>query len=245
MTDNLNTEHSTCTVYVNNMNDRIRPEVSRASLYSVISDSRVVPADQIEDIIVMKSLLRKGQAWVVLKDPSLVPRCVDLLNGKIQLHGKTLRAAPSRSLSDSTRISLGLGSRVRKPMVRKDKRNETSEPKSTTEAMDPFFKVSTPGRPVVGAENSFAAKPVVSLGLPSRTILFTNASEELIEYLGDHLPAYAGYIECRPVPSRRIVFAEFDSEPNCTRCINDVATSASVIGAKVAESGASASYAKV
>merc|ERR1719248_36231 len=82
------------TLYVNNLNDKINPETLKKSLREVFA-----AFGGIIDIIAMKSLKRRGQAWIIFKEMSSATNALKSLQG-FPFYNKPMRIAYAKTKSD-------------------------------------------------------------------------------------------------------------------------------------------------
>merc|ERR1740133_476302 len=82
------------TLYVNNLNDKINTETMKKSLREVFA-----AFGGIIDIIAMKSLKRRGQAWIIFKEMSSATNALKSLQG-FPFYNKPMRIAYGRTKSD-------------------------------------------------------------------------------------------------------------------------------------------------
>merc|ERR1740133_114013 len=82
------------TLYVNNLNDKINTETLKKSLREVFA-----AFGGIIDIIAMKSLKRRGQAWIIFKELSSATNALKSLQG-FPFYNKPMRIAYGRNKSD-------------------------------------------------------------------------------------------------------------------------------------------------
>merc|ERR1719410_2634463 len=82
------------TLYVNNLNDKINVETLKKSLREVFA-----AFGGIIDIIAMKSLKRRGQAWIIFKESSSATNAFKSLQG-FPFYNKPMRINYSRTKSD-------------------------------------------------------------------------------------------------------------------------------------------------
>jgi len=83
------------TLYVNNLNDKINPETLKKSLREVFA-----AFGGIMDIIAMKSLKRRGQAWIIFKESSSATNALRSLQG-FPFYNKPMRINFARTKSDA------------------------------------------------------------------------------------------------------------------------------------------------
>jgi len=82
------------TLYVNNLNDKINVETLKKSLREVFA-----AFGGIIDIIAMKSLKRRGQAWIIFKETSAATNSLKSLQG-FPFYNKPMRIMYSKMKSD-------------------------------------------------------------------------------------------------------------------------------------------------
>jgi len=82
------------TLYVNNLNDKINVETLKKSLREVFA-----AFGGIIDIIAMKSLKRRGQAWIIFKETSAATNSLKSLQG-FPFYNKPMRIQYSKMKSD-------------------------------------------------------------------------------------------------------------------------------------------------
>jgi len=81
-------------LYVNSLNDKINVETLKKSLREVFA-----AFGSILDIVAMKSLKRRGQAWIIFKSPSSATNALKSLQG-FPFYNKPMRINYARSKSD-------------------------------------------------------------------------------------------------------------------------------------------------
>merc|ERR550514_116448 len=82
------------TLYVNNLNDKINTETMKKSLREVFA-----AFGGIIDIIAMKSLKRRGQAWIIFKEMPSATNALKSLQG-FPFYNKPMRINYARTKSD-------------------------------------------------------------------------------------------------------------------------------------------------
>merc|ERR550514_550164 len=95
------------TLYVNNLNDKINVETLKKSLREVFA-----AFGGIIDIIAMKSLKRRGQAWIIFKEMSSATNALKSLQG-FPFYNKPMRIAYAKTKSDV--VAKADGSYVERP----------------------------------------------------------------------------------------------------------------------------------
>merc|ERR1719244_2480061 len=83
------------TIYINNLNEKIKKEDLKKSLYAIFSQF-----GQIVDIIALKTLKMRGQAFVVFKDIPSATNALRSMQG-FPFYDKPMRIAYAKSKSDA------------------------------------------------------------------------------------------------------------------------------------------------
>lgn len=82
------------TIYINNLNEKIKKEELKKSLYAIFSQF-----GQILDIVALKTLKMRGQAFVVFKEIGSASNALRTMQG-FPFYDKPMRIAYSKSDSD-------------------------------------------------------------------------------------------------------------------------------------------------
>ncbi|XP_076817269.1 U1 small nuclear ribonucleoprotein A-like [Clavelina lepadiformis] len=184
------------TVYVNNLNEKIKKEELKKSLYAIFSQF-----GQILDIVAMKTLKMRGQAFVIFKDINSATNALRSMQG-FPFYDKPMRLAYSKKDSDC--IAKIKGTYQERVKEKKKKKKEPKKPKTA-----PTNQGNMPGGPpskIVDDDGS---------DNPPNHILFLNnlppeTQEGMLTVLFNRYP---GFKEVRLVPGRHdIAFVEFESE---------------------------------
>uniref|UniRef100_A0A3B3RRK2 Small nuclear ribonucleoprotein polypeptide B2 n=1 Tax=Paramormyrops kingsleyae TaxID=1676925 RepID=A0A3B3RRK2_9TELE len=171
------------TIYINNVNDKIKKEELKRSLYALFSQF-----GQILDIVALKTMKMRGQAFVVFKELTAATNALRQLQG-FPFYNKPMRIQYAKT--DSEIISKTRGTFGEKEK-KKDKKKKTQEQ----------------------ALNA-AKKPASVPDNPPNYILFLNnlpeeTNEMMLSMLFNQFP---GFKEVRLVPGRHdIAFVEFETE---------------------------------
>merc|ERR1740117_1036621 len=111
------------TLYVNNLNDKINVETLKKSLREVFA-----AFGSIMDIVAMKSLKRRGQAWIIFKEAPSATNALKSLQG-FPFYNKPMRINYARSKSDAVAKSDGTYvERPKKIVKREDARRAGKAP---------------------------------------------------------------------------------------------------------------------
>jgi len=182
------------TIYVNNLNEKVKKDELKRSLHAIFSQF-----GQILDIIALKTLKMRGQAFVVFKEVSSAAQALRSMQG-FPFYDKPMRINFSKS--DSDVISKTKGTFTERPRLpRSDKPEKKKKEK----------RVGAQGQSLTAAGIPHSAL----VEQPPNVILFlTNLPEETNEMMLTMLfNQFAGFKEVRLVPGRHdIAFVEFESE---------------------------------
>ncbi|XP_041986831.1 U1 small nuclear ribonucleoprotein A [Aricia agestis] len=184
------------TIYINNLNEKIKKEELKKSLYAIFSQF-----GQILDIVAMKTLKMKGQAFVIFKEISSATVALRSMQG-FPFYDKPMRIQYSKTDSDViSKIKGTFQERPKRPKM----------PKMTDDAKKKKNKENRPAIPGFG-------QPImnnVNVEQPPNQILFlTNLPDETSEMMLSMLfNQFPGFKEVRLVPNRHdIAFVEFANE---------------------------------
>jgi len=207
------------TIYINNLNEKIKKDELKKSLYAIFSQF-----GQILDIVAMKTLKTRGQAFVIFKDINSATNALRSMQG-FPFYDKPMRIQYSKR--DSDVIAKMKGTFVERP---KKKKKEEEEDKSGSKLKKkPGQKPGAPPQQPKAPKLGLAAAPLVQSNQPAPApaaptvmpeqpphyILFlTNLPEETNEMMLSMLfNQFPGFKEVRLVPGRHdIAFVEFETE---------------------------------
>lgn len=121
------------TLYVNNLNDKINNETLKKSLREVFA-----AFGGIMDIIAMKSLKRRGQAWIIFKEISSATNALKSLQG-FPFYNKPMRINYARTKSDAVAKSDGTYIERPKKIVKREdlRKGKTAAPAVSTAPVAP------------------------------------------------------------------------------------------------------------
>jgi RNA recognition motif-containing protein len=214
------------TLYVNNLNDKINVETLKKSLREVFA-----AFGGIVDIIAMKSLKRRGQAWIIFKESTASTNALKSLQG-FPFYNKPMRIAHARSTSDI--IAKANGTFVERPkkiVKREDlRKGKTAAPAVATPAVEEPKKAPAPLPSQKSIQDRIgwnpnqapnapkapqmapAAKPG-GVSDPNRTLFVENLPGEATDTMLSMLfRQYPGFQECRLIPGRNVAFADYQNE---------------------------------
>ncbi|KAI0021584.1 RNA recognition domain-containing protein [Xylariomycetidae sp. FL0641] len=211
------------TVYVRNLEERVKPEPLKEALMAIFSEY-----GNVIDIVAKTNLKAKGQAFVVFDRPESALQAVEEVQG-FELFEKPMQVALARTRSDATVASTGNKEEFelhqRRRLAEKDK-------KKAAEAAEEQKRLKRPGatggaepnRPAKAARGPGGLKATGPAGanavvpdeyLPPNKILFVqNLPDEFgIDDLTAIFGRFEGFREVRLVPGRKgIAFIEYEAE---------------------------------
>uniref|UniRef100_A0A8C5MBP0 Small nuclear ribonucleoprotein polypeptide B2 n=1 Tax=Leptobrachium leishanense TaxID=445787 RepID=A0A8C5MBP0_9ANUR len=172
------------TVYINNLNDKVKKEELKRSLYALFSQF-----GHVMDIVALKTSKMRGQAFVVFKELSSSTNALRQLQG-FPFYSKPMRIQYAKSDSD-------LVAKMRGTFGDKDKKKEKKKGKAQDQAANAANKpAQVPDNP------------------PNYILFLNNLPEETNEMMLSMLfNQFPGFKEVRLVPGRHdIAFVEFENE---------------------------------
>lgn len=199
------------TIYVNNLNEKVKKEELKKSLYAIFSQF-----GQILDIVALKTLKMRGQAFVIFKEISSATNALRSMQG-FPFYDKPMRIQYCKQ--DSDIIAKMKGTFVERPKKPKRVAEDASE---TKKAKKKAAKEQARQQPALAqgmglglAQSQVIGGPTTVPEQPPNQILFlTNLPEETNEMMLSMLfNQFPGFKEVRLVPGRHdIAFVEFENE---------------------------------
>ncbi|KAF7650763.1 hypothetical protein LDENG_00121040 [Lucifuga dentata] len=183
------------TIYINNINDKVKKEELMRSLYALFSQF-----GQVVDIVALKTMKMRGQAFVVFKELAASTNALRQLQG-FPFYNKPMRIQYAKT--DSEVIA-----KVKGTYSDKEKKKEKKK-KALELASNP------PKKPAVGTNAPVLTPAVQVPDNPPNYILFLNnlpeeTNEMMLSMLFNQFP---GFKEVRLVPGKHdIAFVEFESD---------------------------------
>uniref|UniRef100_A0A665STX4 RRM domain-containing protein n=1 Tax=Echeneis naucrates TaxID=173247 RepID=A0A665STX4_ECHNA len=183
------------TIYINNINDKVKKEELKRSLYALFSQF-----GQVIDIVAMKTMKMRGQAFVVFKELAAATNALRQLQG-FPFYNKPMRIQYAKTDSEViAKVKGTYGDKEKK----KDKKKKAQEPAANLTK-----------KPVVVSNTYKNNKHYMVPDNPPNYILFlSNLPEETNEMMLSMLfNQFPGFKEVRLVPGKHdIAFVEFESE---------------------------------
>ncbi|XP_057574712.1 U2 small nuclear ribonucleoprotein B''-like [Hippopotamus amphibius kiboko] len=185
------------TIYINNMNDKIKKELKR-SLYALFSQF-----GHVVDIVALKTMKMRGQAFVVFKELGSSTNALRQLQG-FPFYGKLMRIQYAKT--DSDIISKMCGTFADK----EKKKAKTVEHTATTVNKKPGQ--GTPNS--ANTQGNATPNPQVPDYPPNYILFLNNLPEETNEMMLSMLfNQFPGFKEVLLVPGRHdICFVEFEND---------------------------------
>mmetsp|Transcript_61835 Transcript_61835/g.109818 ORF Transcript_61835/g.109818 Transcript_61835/m.109818 type:complete len:245 (-) Transcript_61835:84-818(-) len=211
------------TLYVNNLNDKINVETLKKSLREVFA-----AFGGIIDIVAMKSLKRRGQAWIIFKETSAATNSLKSLQG-FPFYNKPMRITYAKSKSDVVAKADGTYVERPKKVVKREApgKGKSSSTPAATPAPAPAA-APAPSPASVAAQKNIqdrigwnpnqapaSAAPQKPSGAtePNKTLFVENLPNEATDTMLSMLfRQYPGFIEIRLIPGRGVAFADYQNE---------------------------------
>jgi len=189
------------TIYVNNLNEKIKKDELKKSLYAIFSQF-----GQIMDIVALKTLKMRGQAFVIFKEINSATNALRSMQG-FPFYDKQMRIQYSKT--DSDVIAKLKGTFVERPKKPKRPVDENQESKKAKKkAAKEQARQQTHHMHSMPAGHAMGEQP------PNQILFLTNLPEETNEMMLSMLfNQFPGFKEVRLVPGRHdIAFVEFENE---------------------------------
>jgi len=180
-------------IYINNLNEKIKKDDLKKSLYAIFSQF-----GQILDIVALKTLKMRGQAFVIFKEISSATNALRSMQG-FPFYDKPMRIAYGKSDSD---------------VIAKMKGTYSERPKKNTIDKKKGKKGKAGAAPVGAGIPSGQSQGGVDNAPPNQILFLTNLPTETNEMMLSMLfNQFPGFKEVRLVPGRHdIAFVEFENE---------------------------------
>eukprot|EP00794_Sanderia_malayensis_P017005 gene17005-18718_t len=196
------------TIYINNLNEKVKKEELKKSLYAIFSQF-----GQILEIIAMKTLKMRGQAFVVFKDVASATNALRSMQG-FPFYEKPMRIAYSKTRSEALLKQEGNYVPKEKKPREKRKADEDKSAKSAKKSATASNTQTAAPTAVVAPVVQPVVAPVQQMPeVPNQILFIQNLPEETTEMMLSMLfQQFVGFKEVRLVPGRSdIAFVEFDS----------------------------------
>lgn len=204
------------TIYINNLNEKVKKEELRKSLYAIFSQFGAIL-----DIVALKTLKMRGQAFVIFKEINSATNALRSMQG-FPFYDKPMRIQYSKVDSDVIAKIKGTFSerpkKVKKPPVSAEESADTKRQKKKAAKEQARIQQQTPSAQNMlapGYANMPGGMMAAVPDQPPNQILFlTNLPDETNEMMLSMLfNQFPGFKEVRLVPNRHdIAFVEFENE---------------------------------
>lgn len=197
------------TIYINNLNEKVKKDDLKKSLYAIFSQF-----GQILDIVALKTLKMRGQAFVIFQDITAATTAAKSMQG-FPFYDKPMRIAFSKSDSDLIAKRKGTFQERPKRQPGESKKNKKIKKDAVVAAQAEQAKQSQQGSMALAAA---AAQQTpsgeVMDAAPNQILFLTSLPEETNEMMLSMLfNQFPGFKEVRLVPGRHdIAFVEFENE---------------------------------
>ncbi|XP_054275476.1 U1 small nuclear ribonucleoprotein A [Macrosteles quadrilineatus] len=203
------------TIYINNLNEKIKKEELKKSLYAIFSQF-----GQIMDIIALKTLKMRGQAFVIFKEISSSTNALRSMQG-FPFYDKPMRIQYSKSDSDMIAKMKGTFSerpkRPKKVVSHDDAADSKKVKRKAAKEQARVYQQSLAPAPAAPVQQMPVVQPgaaTVPEQPPNQILFLTNLPDETSEMMLSMLfNQFPGFKEVRLVPNRHdIAFVEFENE---------------------------------
>lgn len=200
------------TLYVNNLNEKLKKGLLKKSLVAAFS-----PFGRVVDVVAMRGDRMRGQAWVVFDDPAHATVALNKMQG-FPFFGKNMRIAFAKKKSDF--IAKRDGTYRPREAHGGVKDEAAAGPVEAAQAAAPDEGTAAQGTAQTGRkrarEEQGAEAPVkkrANVGAPNKTLFAEDLPAECNEFtLRMLFRSYRGFVEVRVVPERRVAFIDFEDE---------------------------------
>lgn len=200
------------TIYINNLNEKVKKEELKKALYAIFSQF-----GQILDIVAMKTLKMRGQAFVIFKDISSGTAALRSMQG-FPFYDKPMRIQFAKGDSDVISKMKGTFVERAKKAASNVKKAELVPGESRKERKRRLVLEKTKTTGGTGQQNA-GAQQNLPPGLtgettPNKILFCTNLPEETTDQMLAMLfQQFLGFREIRLVPGRHdIAFVEFETD---------------------------------
>ncbi|XP_055506081.1 U2 small nuclear ribonucleoprotein B'' [Leucoraja erinacea] len=190
------------TIYINNINDKVKKEELKRALYALFSQF-----GQIVDIVALKTMKMRGQAFVIFKEIICATSALRQIQG-FPFYGKPMRIQYAKTDSD-------LVSKMRGTFADKEKKKEKKKNKAQEQiAVSKKANQATTQTTANSNQTTSSTAQQVPDNPPNYILFLTNLPEETNEMMLSMLfNQFPGFKEVRLVPGRHdIAFVEFENE---------------------------------
>ncbi|CAK7218428.1 hypothetical protein SCUCBS95973_003480 [Sporothrix curviconia] len=203
------------TVYVRNLEERVKPEPLRDALEAIFSEFGTII-----DIVAKTNLRAKGQAFIAFDRPESAQRAVDEAQGFV-LFDKPMVLAIARMRSDASVQQTGsveeLEAHKRHRVAERDKKlalEAAQEQKRQLLRPQAGAPGAAPGGGAAAAAAPAPAQIPDEYLPPNKTLFVQNLPRDIdSDRLSEIFGRFEGFREVRVVPGRGLAFVEYEDEP--------------------------------
>ncbi|KAJ7551803.1 hypothetical protein O6H91_06G029200 [Diphasiastrum complanatum] len=207
------------TIYINNLNEKIKKEELKKSLHAVFSQF-----GKILDIVVSKALKLRGQAWVVFDEVTAATNALRQMQG-FPFYDKPMRIQYAKTKSDAVAKADGtyVPRDLREKLQKKERRRHEQQMEASmagapnAASYPPPYGVAPPVAP------QFQPRPVLpEAPAPPNSILFVQnlpheTNSMMLQMLFQQFP---GFKEVRMIEAKPgIAFVEYSDEVQATAAL--------------------------
>ncbi|KXJ17619.1 U1 small nuclear ribonucleoprotein A [Exaiptasia diaphana] len=207
------------TIYINNLNEKVKKEELKKSLYAIFSQFGAII-----DIVALKTFKMRGQAFVVFRDLPSASNALRSMQG-FPFYDKPMRIQYAKSKSDAVaKLEGTFVQREKKPREKRKAEPAVSRPAKKAQpvaqqiaAVPGAVPGMVPGQPGMPPNVAAMGQPGLvqqAPDLPNSILFLTNLPPETTEMMLSMLfNQFPGFKEVRLVPGRSdFAFVEFDNE---------------------------------
>jgi len=196
------------TIYINNLNEKVKKDDLKKSLYAIFSQF-----GQILDIVALKTLKMRGQAFVIFQDITAATTAAKSMQG-FPFYDKPMRIAFAKT--DSDLIAKKKGTFQERPKRQPGESKKSKKMKKDAAAVAAVQAEQAKQAQSMALAAAAAQQPSgpVMDAAPNQILFLTSLPEETNEMMLSMLfNQFPGFKEVRLVPGRHdIAFVEFENE---------------------------------
>ncbi|KAL0224980.1 hypothetical protein RCL1_002892 [Eukaryota sp. TZLM3-RCL] len=203
------------TLYLQNLNEKVQLAILKRSLYARFSEF-----GSIEDIVAVKNLRGRGQAFIVFHDITNAIKAKDALNNTVFLD-KPMKIHFAKSISDAVQKANG----TYDPKVREERAKRREANKKLPPAAEPTRKRTSEAltESVAPKTKVVAKEREVTVVGPNKVLFVKNLPSQFSEtHLKEHFSSFEGLVSATLVPGRTgFAFVEFVDESAAAVCLQN------------------------
>ncbi|CAA0832014.1 U1 small nuclear ribonucleoprotein A [Striga hermonthica] len=203
------------TIYINNLNEKIKLDALKKSLHAVFSQF-----GKILEVLAFKTLKHKGQAWVVFEDVSSATNALRQMQG-FPFYDKQMRIQYAKTKSDVIAKADGtfVPREKRKKLDDKGRKKKEQHDANQAAVLNPAYAGAYGGAPPLSQIPYMGARAVPEAPAPPNNILFIqNLPHQTTPVVLQMIFSQcAGFKEVRMVEAKPgIAFVEYENEMQST-----------------------------